>query len=403
MTVALVLAPTVEQERLITGLTLTERARRVVVRAGVPTDNVHIVRSAAELHGISPRLAQGRRLLVVRATEQVVAAPLVEPLLSLAAHHPCIAVDDAGYAGAMLVPGGEAQAIVAALESDFATGDATRVASLAHAECVRVDRRARFPIRTDKDLRAADAWQFELVNKPLDSFLCVYLYRPVARPLTRLFLRSPLSPNAITILSTLLGLVGCAIAATPSRKEHVLGMALLLLGGIVDACDGEVARLRLESSTLGGYLDAIGDDLSRIALLAAAGVHVGYLYPNLPIAWLTVGALVATLVSMVPIYWYCIFVLHSSNWQDYTAVLGVGPGIHPQEGMPRSLGRRLGDWGTQIARRDFIDLAVLILAIVHLPEVSFVGMALGGVIGLLVVIPAHRKIMRSRRRAGAAT
>jgi phosphatidylglycerophosphate synthase len=396
---ALVLAPATERERIITGLTLAERARRVAVRAGVPSGQVHTVRSADELRGVASRFKDGTRLLVLRATEQLVAAPLVEPLLDKDSGSPRVAVDAAGYAGAMLVEGAQVPPIVTLLQDDFTSGDAKVAASWPGVERVQVGRRARFPVSTDADLRAADAWQFELVNKPLDSFLCVYVYRPVARPLTRLFLRSPLSPNAITILSTVLGLVGCAIAASPSRGAHIVGMALLLLGGIVDACDGEVARLRLESSTLGGYLDAMGDDLSRLGLLFAAGVHVGYLHPDLPITWLTWGALLATLVSMVPIYWYCILVLHSSNWQDYTLVLGVGPGIDAAPGQRRSLGRTLADWGTQIARRDFIDLAVLILALVHLPEVSFVGMALGSVIGLVVVIPAHFKIMRTRRAA----
>jgi phosphatidylglycerophosphate synthase len=398
---ALILAPALADERTVTGLELGERARRVAKHSGIAEAAIHVVRSAEEL----ARIAAGLRtapLLFVRATDHVVAMELTRPLLAADDSRVRIAVEAAGgaYAGAIAAPAARAGALLDALAADFdAGGDAAFVAT-AEPLRIEVNRRARHPARTKEELRAADAWQFELVDKPLDAWLTRYFYRPLARPLTRMFLHLPFSPNQITVVSALLSLLGCWIAAGPSYAAHALGLAVLVFGGIVDCNDGEVARLRLEFSTLGGWLDAIGDDLARMALLLAMGAHVAALHPEWPVAWLTGIALVLTIASLLLIYWYCIFVIHSSNNQDYGQALGVGPA----QAAPtkKSIGRAIGDFFAVVARRDSMDLAALGCALVAIPAVPWVGMVAGGFISIVWVVPTHLKIVRQRREQRAA-
>ncbi|MEZ4402816.1 MAG: CDP-alcohol phosphatidyltransferase family protein [Kofleriaceae bacterium] len=398
MRTALVLAPPSDDRRIVTGLTLGERARRVVAQAGFPPDRVVVIRTDAELTAAAPRLTGA--LLVVDAQAQVVAGPLLEAL-DLASPGARAAIDPArgdADAGALVVDDDDAAAVVAALAADRAAGLAAARGAGA-ATPVPVGRRARFPVPDRAAVRAADAWQYELVDKPLDSWLCRYFYRPLARPLTKLFLRSPLTPNIISVLSIILSLAGCAIAAGPSRLEHIVGLAILVVGGVVDANDGEVARLRLEMSKAGAWLDAMGDDLARLALVIGIGVHVSHLHPSWPALTITAAAVAMTVASLVLIYWYCIFVIHSSNNQDYTKALQIGPGVRGDG--PRSLGAIISDAAAQIIRRDFIDLGVLVLALFHLPEIGFVALSVGAVVTLAVVIPTHLKIVRSLRAARA--
>jgi phosphatidylglycerophosphate synthase len=395
---ALVVAPPLSEEKIVTGLQLGERARRVLVRAGVDASKIHLVRSAGELVAARKAVA-GEALIFVRADGWVVAGPLVEPLLHEAAARVRIAVDAAGYAGAIYLPAGKTDNLLELLAHDLKSGDSRFAGGELGAEKLEVTRRARHPARTKEELRAADAWQFELVNKPLDAGLTRYFYRPAARPLTRIFLRLPFTPNHITIFSTLLSLVGCWIAAGPGYLEHVIGLCVLLAGGIVDCNDGEVARLRLEFSTLGGWLDAIGDDMARIALLLAMGWHVAPIYPKIPVIWLTVGALVLTVVAMLLIYWYCIFVIHTTNNQEYGQALGVGNAVPAR----KSLGRVIGDFFAQIARRDAMDLGALFFAIVALPVVPWAAMTAGGVIAFAWVLPTHFKLLELERQKKAAS
>jgi phosphatidylglycerophosphate synthase len=359
-----------------------------------------VLRSADELARVATEL-RGAPLLFVRATDHVVAMELSKPLLAADDGRVRIAVEAAGgaYAGAIATPAARTGALLDALAADLGGGDATFVSS-ADPLRIEVNRRARHPARTKEELRAADAWQFELVDKPLDAWLTRYFYRPLARPLTRMFLHLPFSPNQITVFSAALSLIGCWIASGPSYAAHAIGLAVLVFGGIVDCNDGEVARLRLEFSTLGGWLDAIGDDLARMALLLAMGAHVAVLHPEWPVGWLTGIALVLTIASLLLIYWYCIFVIHSSNNQDYGQALGVGPA----QAAPakKSIGRAIGDFFAVVARRDSMDLVALGCALLAIPTVPWVGMVAGGFISIAWVVPTHLKIVRQRREQRAA-
>jgi phosphatidylglycerophosphate synthase len=232
----------------------------------------------------------------------------------------------------------------------------------------------------------------------MDGVFPTYVWRPLARPLTRMFLRLPFTPNHISVLSGLVSVTGCVIAGFPAWHTHVLGLAILVAGVILDTCDGEVARLRLEQSALGAWIDAIADDVARLALITGIGFHVAANYPDWPILWLMLGALATTLTSMLLIYWYCIFVIGSSSNQDYEAVLGVGNNVEV-EGGRKSIGRLLGDALTTMARRAFIDLAVFLAALAGLSWLSFAGLSLGSVVALAVILPAHFRLVREHRAA----
>ncbi len=384
----------------ITGLTLAERARRVAVQAGIARERVVLVRSADELAARRTDL-EGQPLLVMTAADQVVAAQLVGPL-RLAERGARRAVDPSRggeAAGAWVVDAEHSAAALDALAPLVGAAPGS-VFSLSlppplSLEDVEVDRRARFPIHKPEDVKAAIRWQYELVNKPLDAPICRYFYRPLARPLTILFLRTPLTPNVISVISILMSLAGCAIAASPDPMTHVWGLVLLLGGGIVDANDGEVARLRLESSRTGAWLDAMGDDMARIALLLGMGGHVAHLQPTWPVWPITLASVAMTVASLVLIYWYCIHVINSTNNQDYTKALQIGPGVRGEE--KRSVGAWLADMAAQIVRRDFIDLAIVFVALAGGSAVTFSLLSLGSVATLVIVIPTHLKIVKALR------
>ncbi len=101
------------------------------------------------------------------------------------------------------------------------------------------------------------------LENPRDGWLDRVLHRRVSRPLTRLLLRTPLTPNAVTLLGIVLGVVGgLALGAT------VLGgVAGLIASGVLDCADGELARLRFAESRLGHWLDMGGDTVVHLAVL----------------------------------------------------------------------------------------------------------------------------------------
>ncbi|MBZ0235439.1 MAG: CDP-alcohol phosphatidyltransferase family protein, partial [Deltaproteobacteria bacterium] len=245
---------------------------------------------------------------------------------------------------------------------------------------------ARHPAGSASERRAADAWLWQFVNKPLlDAPLTRYVYRPLARPLTRLFVRLPFSPNQITIASILIGQLGCVIASRPGYGLHLLGISIMAwVSGLLDNVDGELARLRLQGSKLGAWLDAVSDDFLRLCLMVALGSHVAPAFPGLPIWPIAIASAVLTASTMAPMYWYCVRVLGTPNTQHYMKVLNGG-------GRGLALGRI-------VAGRDFVDAGAFVLAVAGLPIVAVIGFAIGAVAGFAVVIPAHVAAVRGGAR-----
>jgi len=110
----------------------------------------------------------------------------------------------------------------------------------------------------------------------LDGFVDRYFNRKVSASLTPIFLRTGLSPNAITVLSLVIGLLAAASFGVGSYTAGLMGALLFQLAAIVDCCDGEVARLTHRQSRFGEQLDITADNVVHMAIFAgvAWGTYV---------------------------------------------------------------------------------------------------------------------------------
>ncbi len=115
-----------------------------------------------------------------------------------------------------------------------------------------------------------------------DSYLATLIDRPLSRPLTRLFLRTALSPFHVTLLSVVVGLLGAAGLATVSYWGRLAGVLLLVASVVLDCVDGDLARARLAQSAEGARLDVVGDYAVHLAVFLglATGLWRGGLPPS---------------------------------------------------------------------------------------------------------------------------
>jgi len=106
---------------------------------------------------------------------------------------------------------------------------------------------------------------------PYDGVIDTYFNRKVANRLTRLFVKAGWSPNAITSLSILIGLLSAVLFAQGAYVTGVMGALLFQVSAIVDCCDGDVARLTFRESAFGERFDIIGDNVVHMAIFGALG------------------------------------------------------------------------------------------------------------------------------------
>jgi len=112
------------------------------------------------------------------------------------------------------------------------------------------------------------------LENPRDGYLDRLLRRRLSRPLTRLLLRTPVTPNAVTVVGIALGVAGGLLLGVPGVAAVVAAIALLEASAVLDCSDGEVARLRFAESRLGHWLDVTGDTVVHVAVLAGIARRV---------------------------------------------------------------------------------------------------------------------------------
>ncbi len=143
---------------------------------------------------------------------------------------------------------------------------------------------------------AADVEKALLLSlpNPRDGLVDAYLNRKLSRPLTRLLLHTPLTPNHVTLLSCAIGLLGAACFWGGGYAWPIVGGLLLQFSAVVDCVDGEVARVKFLESPLGAWLDITLDTLVHIAIFVGVGIAVwkqgGATYAPLLGGALAVGA-----------------------------------------------------------------------------------------------------------------
>lgn len=97
------------------------------------------------------------------------------------------------------------------------------------------------------------------------------LNRLCSKPLTAALLKTPLTPNQITLTSLAFGIFAGTLFSRGLYGFSVAAAVSYQLAMILDNCDGEIARAKNMRSTLGGWLDVIADIGSDLALFLGVG------------------------------------------------------------------------------------------------------------------------------------
>lgn len=132
-----------------------------------------------------------------------------------------------------------------------------------------------------------------------DSLMDKTITRFFSRQLTRLFLKTPLSPNMITVLSLFIGLISAFFFLKGSYENNLIGACLLLLSAWIDCTDGEIARLKFSESKIGGKLDILCDNLVHFSVFFAIGMGLYQSTGNKNFLYFGALAVLGSLISFL--------------------------------------------------------------------------------------------------------
>jgi phosphatidylglycerophosphate synthase len=112
-------------------------------------------------------------------------------------------------------------------------------------------------------------------RKPYDIFWNNYVSRPVAALVLAFVRHTPLTPNQVTFLSLAVALAGDATLVLAPTYAGLIGAALVLQASyVLDCVDGQLARLKAQTTPVGAHLDFLMDELKAFALVAAASARL---------------------------------------------------------------------------------------------------------------------------------
>jgi hypothetical protein len=96
-------------------------------------------------------------------------------------------------------------------------------------------------------------------GRAVEEWTDLHFFRPAGLRIARVLMPTRLSPDHVTILALLVGLIAGRLCYYDSIGLNVLGVALFIVSDIFDSADGQLARMRGTSSRLGKVLDGIAD------------------------------------------------------------------------------------------------------------------------------------------------
>jgi phosphatidylglycerophosphate synthase len=141
-----------------------------------------------------------------------------------------------------------------------------------------------------KDRRSGEHWAGRL-----------YM-REVSLRIDRHLVNTRVTPNQLTYLMTVCGVLAAPALLVPGIAGAVLGVVAVQLYLLLDCVDGEIARWKKQYSLSGVYLDRVGAYLTDAAVLVGFGLRAADLWGSGRIDWLwaflgTLAALGAVLIK----------------------------------------------------------------------------------------------------------
>ncbi|MCP4448084.1 MAG: hypothetical protein GY811_22525 [Myxococcales bacterium] len=126
-------------------------------------------------------------------------------------------------------------------------------------------------VGTTTSMRRAERALLISLTKPTDGPVVRHISRRVSRLVTNVLMNTNATPNQVTLLSTMVGVLGVILIFQATWSYLILGATVLELQHMLDCCDGELARLKFKGSAIGEWMDTIADGLLNMGYALALG------------------------------------------------------------------------------------------------------------------------------------
>lgn len=240
------------------------------------------------------------------------------------------------------------------------------------------------PIHQKSDLAKAQSILTRSLRKPLgresDGLVAYFINRPMSLQISRLLANSPITPNMITAVGLIIGLLAAFLVAQGSYIYMVVGAVLWQTSSMLDGVDGELARMRLAPSHSGEWFDTIADDIINVSFLVGLGHGASVQSSNS--LYFTLALIVAVCMQVSLLWFYREFIkmgIASHNHYEWgfekESKLAKTQAVKPSP--LKSIADKIATAFSWIAKRDFYTFLIMLMLIATLTKSAFFLMLAG--------------------------
>lgn len=131
-------------------------------------------------------------------------------------------------------------------------------------------------------------YKSSLKSYDVEEILDLAFFRPLSFLLVKLIYPTNITPNQISVVSMLFGLMSGVMFSFGTHKFFVLGAVMILVSNILDCADGQLARLKQNGTKIGRIIDGFIDYVTGFSIFAGLGIGLSVMTGEVFYVWVLV-------------------------------------------------------------------------------------------------------------------
>ncbi len=230
---------------------------------------------------------------------------------------------------------------------------------------------------------------FSNVGKTATGWIAVNINGRFSIPLSRHLVKTSLTPNMISVLINVIGILSGPFYAL---GHPVIAAICMQIATILDRCDGEVARVKLMETKKGQWVDTISDQVSMLSFYI--GLPIGY-YILAQSNWIIAVGFMNVFFYLFFIAWSFYFLLKYTDSGSLVAYMDVDNLIDEKK---TTVVRKFISFLRPLGRRNIYSIAFLVLAIIGGTKFVFILATIGITFFFLHVLEDIIKLSKIKKR-----
>lgn len=226
----------------------------------------------------------------------------------------------------------------------------------------------------EKSATKAEELLFSHVGKTMTGWISRNINSKISLRLSRYLVRTPLSPNMISVLINIIGILCGPLYAI---GHPVWGAVFLQIATVLDRCDGEVARVKLMETKRGQWVDTVSDQATILSFII--GVTIGY-YKITKSPLVLAGGMLNMGIFIFFLIWSFYFLHKYTDSGSLVSYFKVDKMIGKEN---TTILRKLILMVRPMGRRNFYSLGFLVAAIFAGYPLVFLGLSISLILFLI--------------------